>query len=177
MFDDLGDKKQQVVCELAVVRQHGRLCLRPGRCPRLPPLNCLAASGREAQRCAGNAGGRRFYDCSYAGTGVLGAAAPTDQGIWRRRRRPGKVWRVGRGPGRMMRRSARGSLDSRGCGDSRKSPWRLREGYGWGGGVRPLLSLPHLTNSSRLPLLELRTPRTMTPPQVAGRRGTELRRD
>lgn len=145
--------------------------------PPRPPLNCLAASGPEAQRCAGNAGGRRFYDCSYAGTGVLGAAGLTDQGTWRRRRRkkrPGRVWRVGGRPGRMMRCSARGSLDLRGCGDWRKSRYPLRGGCGWGGGDHLPLSLPHLTNSFRLPLLELGTPRTMTPPQAAGRRGMEL---
>lgn len=146
----------------------------------LAPLNCLAAPEREAPTCAGNVGGRHFYDCSYAGTEVLGAAVLTDQEIWRmrrRKRRLGKVWEVEGRPGRMMRRSARGSLCSPCCGDLRKSRCRLHEGYGWGGGAPPLLSSPHLTNSLRLPPLELRTPRTMTPPLAAWRTGTEQRRD
>lgn len=50
-------------------------------------LNCLAVSEQAAQRYVGNAGGRHFYDCSYAETMVLGAAVLNALQMWRTKRR------------------------------------------------------------------------------------------
>lgn len=50
MFDDPGDKKQQVGCELAEVRQHGRLCLRPGRWFAPPPHSTVSLRQGEKLR-------------------------------------------------------------------------------------------------------------------------------